>query len=511
MISCVEYLEATEKRFPDKTAVVDTSGRYSFSDLRSSSIRMANLIPELPSNSPIAVLLPKSFDALTAFLGVLYSRNFYAPVDPKIPVERIATILSDLRPRVIITRQKFAAQAESLAGEIGAEVLLIEDASALEWDEPSESRHMRWQKGVDTDPVYCIYTSGSTGDPKGVMISHRCVFDFIDWVEETFAVDEAYVLGNQSPLVFDVSVLDIYSMLKCGCEMHFIPEMFFSFPAKLLDYVVENRINFIIWVPSVLINVANSGILDGRDLANLKFVLFAGEVMPCKQLNSWIRAVPSAGFGNLYGPTEATVIATYYMVDREFEDGDSLPIGKACKNVEAHVLNEAGEFVGEGEIGELCLRGSSLAMGYLGDREKTDQAFIQTPVHDRYVDLLYRPGDLVERGGDGNLLYLGRKDSQIKHMGYRIELGDIENVLGGFEDLEHWCVVYDKEKSEIVVFYVGRGQEIEDRDLRSFLAAKLPRYMVPARFIEKTNLPTNQSGKIDRRLLIDTLASGEEA
>lgn len=511
MISCVEYLENTVRRSPEKTAIVDGGNRFTFQDLHRAAISIANAIPDLPASSPVAVYLPKSFDAISAFLGVLYSRNFYAPVDVKIPIERAEKILQDLTPRVIISSEKFAEKVKPLAKAVGADVVLIEDACRHPVEASSKGNHHRWKEAADTDPIYCIYTSGSTGDPKGVLVSHRSVADFIDWVETSFGIDESYILGNQSPLVFDVSVLDIYSMLKCGCELHLIPEMLFSFPAKLLDYVSENSLNFIIWVPSVLISVANAGVFESRNLEGLDYVLFAGEVMPCKQLNQWRQAVPSASFGNLYGPTEATVIATYYMVDRDFDDEESLPIGKACRNVEAVILDGLEPVNDQGKIGELCLRGTSLAMGYWRDEKKTNEVFIQNPSHNDYVDLLYRTGDLVHWDQNRDLIYVGRKDSQIKHMGYRIELGDIENVLGGFAGLKHWCVVYHQEASEIVLFYVGETTAIDQKEMRKFLSKKLPRYMTPGRFVEMQELPINQNGKIDRRKLGEIVAScGDE-
>lgn len=468
-------------------------------------MEIARALPPTPQPSPVAIFLPKGFEAIAAFLGTLYTRNFYVPLDVKTPDDRIGQILEDLRPSIVITNGQLHERVSEITEGTNGELVNLEDLSDCEEDSSA-----RWLGGVDTDPIYCIYTSGSTGDPKGVLISHQSVADFISWVESTYEVDESFILGNQSPFVFDVSVLDIYSMLKCGCEMHIIPETLFSFPAKLLDYVAENSVSFIIWVPSVIMNVANADIFSGRNLDNLRFVLFAGEVMPVKQLNEWIRALPSAKYGNLYGPTEATVIATYYMIDRTFDDSESLPIGKPCRNVETLILSEDGTIATSNEAGELCLRGTSLALGYRGDPEKTRKAFVQNPSHDDYVDLIYKTGDLVKLDEDGNLLFLGRIDSQIKHLGYRIELGDIENVLGGFPNLGHCCTVYNASRSEIVVFYVSGSAPATDKDLRRYLSRKLPRYMVPERFIEMEELPTNQNGKIDRRKLADSLEDSSD-
>jgi non-ribosomal peptide synthetase component F len=329
------------------------------------------------------------------------------------------------------------------------------------------------------------------------------VDDFILWAEKTYNIDENTIIGNQAPFIFDVSVMDIYLCLKTGASMHIIPEYLFSFPFKLMEYVKVNNINYFIWVPSVLIYVANSGALNELQLPQLKKVLFAGEAMPNKQLNIWRKHLPNALFSNLYGPTEASVIATYYIIDREFKDDESLPIGRPCENMNVIVLNEENKLVGKNEIGELLLKGTGLALGYFNDFEKTNTSFVQNPVNKKYTEIFYKTGDLVKYNDKNELIYLGRKDSQIKHMGYRIELGDIDNAVMNLKEVLNSCTIYDEINKQIVLFYES-NTEIKDVIFRKELVNYIPKYMLPAKFIMLQNFPHNSNGKIDRKILKST-------
>lgn len=302
---------------------------------------------------------------------------------------------------------------------------------------------------IDTDPVYSIFTSGSTGVPKGVVVSHRGVIDYIDWANDTFHFKSDAVIGNQAPFYFDNSTLDIYLMYSTGATLNIIPESYFAFPAKLVDYLNEEQISFVFWVPFVLVNVANLNIFESKEPKYIKDVFFAGEVMPNKHLNYWRKHLPNCRYANLYGPTEITVDCTYYEVKREFRDDEPLPIGYVCKNSDILILVDRKRLVNKGEQGELCVRGSSLALGYYNDPERTAQAFIQNPLNNHYPETIYCTGDVVYENEYGEIMYVGRVDSQIKHNGYRIELGEIETAILSSNLIKNCCVVYDFNNKKI--------------------------------------------------------------
>lgn len=498
--SCICYLEETVKKFPDKIAVKDNQTSYTFSQLRKRAVCVGSIIRETIKGEvkqPIAVYLPKNSKSIVAFAATLYSSNFYIPLDVKMPEARLGKILINLEPKIIITTSEYN---ETLK-KAGAKDAFIIDINAIDFDGSGYDEVLpEFYHIIDTDPAYVIYTSGSTGIPKGVVISHRGIFDYIDWAIKCYAVTSQEKIGNQAPFYFDNSTLDLYLCLATGAELIIIPETLFSFPVKLLDFVHAQEISFIFWVPSVLLNIANTDSLNREFTSSLKKILFAGEVMPNKQLNYWRKHLPQALYSNLYGPTEITVDCTYYIVDRLFKDDESLPIGFPCHNTAILILNEQNKEIQEREIGELCVRGSSLALGYWNDFEKTKEVFTHNPLNPNYPERIYRTGDLVTINEKNEIIFIGRKDSQIKHMGYRIELGEIETAVVGINEIDSACVLYHYDKKQITVFYESKSG-LESKEIRARIGEILPKYMIPTVYYLLNEMPRNANGKIDRNQL----------
>jgi D-alanine--poly(phosphoribitol) ligase subunit 1 len=497
-INITEYLDETTLQHGNRTAVEDTNGKISFNQLQSSGFKVADTLFGLKLiNSPIAVFLPKSKESIIAFVGISYSGNFYVPLDIKSPMDRLQKILTKLEPKGIITDNEGADLLEQ--NNYSGEIIILEEALSKDiLTSEIERLYENLQNLIDLDPVYAIFTSGTSGIPKGVLISHRAVIDYIESIRTTYTVSNQEIIGSQTPFYFDMSTLDIYLMLSTGAKLVIIPEEKFMFPIKLLEYLKEKDINFIFWVPSVLGNVATFDALTSVYPDKLKKILFAGEAMPNKHLNYWRGKITDALYSNLYGPTEITVTCTFYIVDRPFEDHESLPIGKARRNAGILILNEKNEETQQDEIGELCIRGSLLAFGYYKDKEKTEQVFVQNPLNKDYSETIYLTGDLVFYNDKKEIIYVGRKDSQIKHLGYRIELGEIENNLLGIDGIDNICVLYDHSKTKITAFYQGTAivNEIRKQALQS-----LPKYMIPTKWYLLEKLPLNINGKIDRKSL----------
>ncbi len=439
-------------------------------------------------------------DVLVSFMGAAYSCNFYSPIDVDMPGSRVNKILEVLEPAVVITtgtlREVFSAY------DYKGEFLLLEEV--LVSDVQDDALEAARGKGIDTDLLYVLFTSGSTGVPKGVTINHRAVIDYIDWVTETFDITEKDSLGNQAPFYFDNSILDIYSTLKTGATTYIIPKTLFAQPVLLLEYLKEKKINTIFWVPSALIVVAKLKAFKNVDLSDtLRRVLFCGEVMPNKQLNVWRRFLPDVQYANLYGPTEITDACTYYIVDREFSDEEPLPIGFPMPNTDILVLNEENEPVTGEEPGELCVRGTSLSMGYYKNPEKTKEAFVQNPLNQAVPELIYRTGDVVKYNERGEIIYLSRKDFQIKHMGHRIELGEIETAVSSLPEISLNCCLYDEKRQKIVLFI---EEELEKAYINEKISHLLPEYMLPNKVVRVEKMPINANGKIDRVKLKEYIA-----
>lgn len=499
----LEYLEDSSKRFPDKTAFADEHSSCTFRELEMTARRIGTALAKyfVPRN-PVPVFMEKSVETIGVFMGAVYAGCFYVLIDTKQPASRLNQILEILDSEVIVTSEKYLEDLEKL--DFKGEVLLAKNLA----EEPENKELLKEirAQAVDMDPLYGIFTSGSTGVPKGVVVGHRSVLDFIDCFTELFDITEKDIIGNQAPWDFDVSVKDIYSGLKTGATVQIIPKQMFSFPTKLIDYLMEREVTTLIWAVSALCIISTLNGFEYKVPDKIKKILFSGEAMPVKHLNIWRKYLPDVMYVNIYGPTEITCNCTYYIIDREFQPGDVLPMGKAFPNEKVFLLDEENRLITEkNKTGELCVTGSALALGYYKNREQTEKAFVQNPLNDRYLEMMYRTGDLAYYNDLGELCFASRKDFQIKHMGHRIELGEIEAAMEKIPEIIRSCCIFDSAKSKIVAFYEG---DIERRPLARALGQYVPAFMVPNVFRQVERMPLTKNGKIDRKAL--TAAYQEE-
>ncbi len=499
-INVLSYLRSSVEKYPNDLALVDKNNSITYAEYDRASCMIANcLIRKGLFKQPVAVLTEKSVVAVILFLGVARSGNYYTVIDSKMPNERAKKIIETFEPSAIICDEKNINKAKELSSENSIPVLCFEDISTGDPDTDIKEEVKKCESRIiDTDILYVLFTSGSTGIPKGVIISHRSVIDYIEWAAETFGFGHDSKWGNQAPFYFDNSVLDIYSALRGGGCMYIIPQTCFSFPIRLLEYVRDNDINTVFWVPTVLSRVADLDILEKCDINCLKNILFAGEVMPAKQLNIWRRRLPDSVFANLYGPTEITVDCTYYICDREIADDEPVPIGVPCRNSDILILNNENKLASIGEKGELCVRGSSLSLGYYNNPERTEAAFAQNPLHNLYYERIYRTGDIVHVNERGEIIYDGRADSQVKHTGHRIELGEIETAVSALDGIGMNACLHKADGDQLFLFYTGN---LEESEIRKRLSQSLPEYMLPNITVKLDMMPLNMNGKIDRKTL----------
>lgn len=497
----LEWLEFSAKRVPEKTALQDEQEQITFKEYHDKSIGIAEAILEAGygTKKPVVVYIEKGVKVLVSFMGIVYSGNFYSPIDTEMPAARVNKILEILKPELVITTKEL--EKEFRAFDYHGKFLFYEETK-----EKEESLIVQNAVSsiIDTDLLYVLFTSGSTGVPKGVCITHRSVIDYIDWVTGMFGITEQDSFGNQAPFYFDNSILDIYSAMKSGAVLHIIPQKLFSQPVLLLEYLKMHKINTIFWVPSALIVVSRLKALRNVDMTGtLKRVLFCGEVMPNKQLNIWRKYLPDVVYANLYGPTEITDACTYYIVDRKFGDDEPLPMGYPMRNTDIMVLDEDDCLVTDTDIvGELCVRGTGLSTGYYRNPEKTQAAFVQNPLNNIYEEKIYRTGDLVKYNERHELVYLSRKDFQIKHMGHRIELGEIETAVSSLPGVSLCCCLYDEKHSRIVLFI---DKNMKKDEINQQLKRMIPEYMLPGKIIVRKEMPVNANGKIDRVKLKEQL------
>jgi amino acid adenylation domain-containing protein len=513
------YLKETVSKYPQKTAVTDGSTSITFGQLDAGSDRLAGFLFELgvSKGDHVAYFMRRRPECVTATLGILKSGAAYIPLDPKMPQDRLIKIIKDSNPKTIICDDSTVLEAINLR-------YLLEDHpySLISMDTHNELVNSRElvlffngayssppiyhiPAGSPDDVAYILYTSGSTGNPKGVMVTHKNIRNYIDWAVEYFNISADDRLLGTAPLYFDMSTFDIFCALSAGATLYLATENKLLFPTHLAQFIEENQINLWKGVSSLLMYMCRAGVVRSGRMDTLQTVIFAGEPLAAKYLAQWMEAFPQVSFYNGYGPTEATGVSLCYHVTQTPKQREEIPIGRPCKGAKVIVLDDDGVPVKPGEIGELCISGVCLANGYLNDPEKTSKHFTEPPPGSDMGERIYHTGDLVRLSPDGEYVFISRKDQQVKWMGYRIELGEIETNLLAFPNVNDAAVLLieigDAEISELIAFFES-DSILSSHDLSQFLGKRLPNYMVPKSFIQVNPLPRNDRGKIDRKEIL---------
>ena len=506
MKTILDRLELTEKEFGNRPAVDDGSVCLTYTELVKKAKGIAGIMcDKIHMNEPVAILAEKSTATLSCMYGVAYAGGFYVSVNPEQPPERIRKILQVLESKIVVVDEARREQlaASGYAGEVVYLEELYEKADEAH-DGAEEKLQAIREKLTGEDPLYGVFTSGSTGNPKGIVVAHRSVIDFIGHFTQIFGITSEDIIGNQAPFDFDVSVKDLYSAMFTGAEVVLIPREFFSTPPRLLDYLCDKNVTVLVWAVSALCIVSGLKGLKYKVPEKVRIIMFSGEVMPIKHLQMWQAALPGTEFVNLYGPSEITCNCTYYRINRTFEKTEKLPIGGAFPGRTVFLMDDEGKVVTEpGVSGEICCAGESLAIGYYNNPEQTAKQFIMYDLNGN-TERVYKTGDLAAYGTDGELYFAGRGDFQIKHMGHRIELEGIETNFMALDGVERAVCLFDEAKNRIVCWYLG---EIEPKEVRVRLKEKVPAYMVPGRINRVDEMPYNKNGKIDRAYFRSLIAA----
>ena len=493
----LNYLESSVATCPERYAVIDENGSYSYETLAETSMRIGSGLARIGVRGRgVIVAMDKGFDALAAQLGILYAGGFYVPVDPAIPASRLEGIISALGSPLVVHDGKTSEHVLSACSQsrlVNCDVL---KASAIDYEALDEIR----TSALETDPVYALFTSGSTGTPKGVVISHRAIVAFIDSFVETFGITSGDRIGNQAPFDFDVSTKDIYSALATSATLVIVPRRLFMQPIELVGFLAKHNVTVLVWAVAALCLISSYHALDEADLSSIRTVMFSGEVMPAKHLKAWRSRLPQSTFVNLYGPTEVTCNCLYHILDPQRDYGDGMPLGKPFPHCDVVLVDEGGNVVTEAGVdGELLVRGPSLALGYLGQPELTNRAFTQNPANDRFPDRVYRTGDLAMLNEQGELVFRGRKDNQVKYQGHRIELEEVDLAFERLPGVNRCRCVFDSKRKRLLAFYEGSADASE---LPLVAREKLPSFMRPTSIRRVQGMPLNKNGKVDRSGLL---------
>ncbi len=495
MINILNFFEATVAAYPDKKAISFRDKQYSFGELSLLARCLANKLPKELRNQPIGIVSDRSVEVPIFFLAVLYSGNYYVPIDPDMPKDKIRMILSDADIKVIIGNSAYIDLLNQI--EFNGLFYTPEDADSNPCDFPTNN---------GADPIYMVYTSGSTGKPKGVLKSHAAVASYLDAFLKSFEFSSEETIGNQTPFFFDAAAKDFYLMLRTGASLEILPTELFAMPPMLIEYLNEKHITFLSWVPTALSVVSQLRTFSYIKPETVRKVFFVGEVMPMKHLNYWRKELPNIQYVNLYGSSEIAGVCCYYQVEGEYSDDETLPIGKPLSNCSVFLMKDDKVITDVEQIGEMYLVSPALALGYYGDVQKTADSFL---IKDFGTGpcRCFKTGDLAKYDQLGNLVFASRTDFQIKHMGHRIELGEIEAVAGALPQIQRCCCLYNTKRNNIVLFcQTSRDYgTLTGQQIKSLLRPKLSGYMLPNKIVLMDQLPLNANGKIDRQLLKQSL------
>ena len=494
MVTILEYLETTAARVPEKRAFYTDQSALSYAELLAVSRRIGScLAAAVAPGQPVALLIgSRSLCSIPAIFGTLYAGCPYVPLDAAQPGDRLALILDRLRPAAILADE---AGRKALEGMDTAPVIRYEDAATAPENAAALAAIRAGASGGD--PMSILFTSGSTGIPKGSVQTHA---SYIRWTQATIAkysLTPDVVFGNQSPFFYANSILELFPPVALGATVYLLPGNALSFPKKLIQSLNEQRITLLCMTPSSFISVANSGALTPGCAPGLRWGIMCGEVMPWPPLKAWMSATPGAGWWYFYGSTEMLSVAVG-KIAREYGAGDRMPVGRPFEQVRILFLDDEGREAKPGEPGEMLVSSPWVAQSYVNSPERTAAAWVTDPL-DRGDPLRYfRSGDMGCLDAEGQLTVLGRKDRQIKHRGYRMELDDVDAALACVPGWQEGCALFHKPSGKIFCFYTG---PLSEKEVRASLKKSLSSYMLPDTYVHLEQMPRTATNKTDYRAL----------
>lgn len=526
-----DWLHESALKTPDRTAVVWQNRTWSFAELEQQSNQLAHMLCEQGClrGDRVAFCLAKSPAAYIAMHAALKTDCLYVPLDPQGPAKRLAQVIAASEPKVVLcSNQTMAMTTDAIElsnrsdlriglldlpadrSDVNASAFNASDIASMPTALPA-SHH-----GAD-DPAHILFTSGSTGTPKGVVITHANVVSFVNWGMRYFGITAEDKLSGHSPLFFDLSTFDTYAAIAAGAELHPVPPSLNMMAPALVRFIRQRELTQWFSVPSVLNYLKTFDAVEADSLPALKRLIWCGETLPTPTLRWLMSKLPNTQFTNLYGPTEATIASSYYTVPAlPSTDAEPVPIGYPCDGESLHVLDDDGKQLPAGTTGNLFIGGDGLSPGYWRDETKTGEVFYDANPELSEFGRLYKTGDLAHIDTSGVTHFHGRADTQIKSRGYRIELGEIETALNAIDELASGAIVAIDSggfEGQLIccAYQLKTGQALDEESLAIELRANLPSYMVPARWMRVTTMPSTANGKINRPVLRQQFADSESA
>lgn len=518
------FFEDTALRSPDAIAVDDDGATVTYAELDARANRIAHhLVSQgVGPNHRVGILTGKNIHAYESVLGILKAGASWVPMGSDLPEQRLRHLASVINPTLILVETetlKTGLAARQTGGTtipllvLGGACSNASDAIGAEAElEASSPEKPTVDNRSPDDLAYIIFTSGSSGAPKGVMVQHRNITQFLDLCDGFFGIGEGLRFAHHSDLTFDPSLFDLFHGWARGGAV--IPMNKSSYRINPALFIEKTGVNVWFSVPSAITSIVESGGLENPALASVKHLLLTGEALPARVASAWYEAFPDTTIYNVYGTTETAIISHWYKIPKDHDPDQLVPVGNPLPGFRLRLM-DGDVIVPPGEAGECVDYGSQISPGYWADEEETRAHFVRDPMDPRMPQTWYRSGDLLRLRPDGLYEYVGRADSQVKVRGQRVELGEVEVALERHETVAEAAVVALKpenspHEARLIAFVAGRDGATSDA-LRDHLLKTLPRYMVPSRFIiDSLPLPQNANGKIDRRSL-EKRAAGEVA
>ncbi|MEM6529804.1 MAG: amino acid adenylation domain-containing protein [Chloroflexota bacterium] len=507
-------MEDSATRYPDKDAVRLSGEGITYAELSQRSSQLAHFLIErgVSRRDRVGVFMDKRLETVISIYGIMKAGGVYVPLDPRSPASRLVTIIRDCDLKGIITQQNKAAIIADVAAQQDILQFVVgtsaEGVDCYSWDDvntfPASGVPSRGT--TDADLAYIMYTSGSTGAPKGIMHTHYSGLSYVKMSAALYDVTHDDRLSNHSPLHFDMSTFDYLTSLNCGATTVIIPEAFTLFPVNLAQLIEDERLTIWYSVPFALIQLLLRANIAERDLSSLRWILYGGEPFAINHLRDLMHHLPNARISNVYGPAEVNQ-CTYYNLPPLADMPDvmeSVPIGVAVPNDETLVLDDNDAPVVPGEVGELLVQTPTMMQGYWNRPEMNVRVFYHREIYPDYVQTYLRTGDLVYENADGLLEFMGRKDHQVKVRGYRVELAEVDRVLGSHDAVEEAAsyITRINESDEIAAAVRLRdGAAATANDIITLLRENVPHYAVPRQVHFVTEFPRTGTGKIDRKRL----------
>ncbi|MBC1189513.1 non-ribosomal peptide synthetase [Microcystis aeruginosa CS-558/01A06] len=488
---CIHQLfEEQVVKTPDAIAVIDREKSLTYEQLNQKANQLAYYLQNLgvKTEDLVGICIERSALMIIGLLGILKAGAAYVPLDPNYPSERLAYMLEDSAVSVLLTQENLV---HTLPNYLGTIFCLDQDGKILDHHPQDNPLHSMTSENL----AYVIYTSGSTGKPKGVLIQHQSLLNLVSWHQNAFNITTIDRVTQLAGIAFDASIWEIWPYLTAGACVAIVPPDLLTSPKQLQEWLIAQKIT-VSFLPTPLAETLIP--LDWSPNRSLRLMLTGGD-----KLNDFPPTSIPFTLVNNYGPTENTVVTTSVKITPDLLTEKAPPIGRPISNTQVYILDQYQQPVPIGIPGELYIGGSGLARGYLNRPDLTDAKFIAHPLSQKNSDRLYKTGDLVRYGNDGQIEFIGRIDHQVKIRGFRIELGEIETILNQHPQVKEAIIIAREDQPGVkrLCAYVIASQNLTVSQLRLFLQEKLPQYMVPAFFVLLDAFPLTPNGKIERRAL----------